>query len=120
MVRPRRSPAFLTLHFAPGECAQVDWGSAGTIRVGTTRRALSFFVMVLCYSRRSYLEFTLSQSQEQWLACHEHAFEYFGGLLPPDIMVDYVSWHIIHLLCPTELCGREPRCQWEDSALSAA
>jgi len=35
-------------------------------------------------------------------------------------MVDYVSWHIIHLLCPTELCGREPRCQWEDSALSAA
>jgi transposase len=88
LVRPKRSPAFLTLHFGPGECAQVDWGSAGTIRVGTTRRALSFFVMVLCYSRRSYLEFTLSQSQEQWLACHEHAFEYFGGLLPSEVMVD--------------------------------
>ena len=25
-VRPVRAPAFLTLHFAPGECAQVDWG----------------------------------------------------------------------------------------------
>jgi transposase len=25
-VRPRRQPAFLTLAFAPGECAQVDWG----------------------------------------------------------------------------------------------
>ena len=25
-VRPRRAPAYLTLTFAPGECAQVDWG----------------------------------------------------------------------------------------------
>jgi transposase len=25
-VRPRRPPAFLTLSFAPGECAPVDWG----------------------------------------------------------------------------------------------
>ena len=25
-VRPRRQPAFLKLAFAPGECAQVDWG----------------------------------------------------------------------------------------------
>lgn len=87
-VRPKRSPAFLTLHFAPGECAQVDWGSAGTIRVGNTRRALSFFVMVLCYSRRMFVEFTLGQSQEQWLACHQHAFEAFGGLVPVEIMCD--------------------------------
>ena len=25
-IRPRRQPAFLKLDFAPGECAQVDWG----------------------------------------------------------------------------------------------
>ena len=25
-VRPKKAPAFLTLHFEPGECAQVDWG----------------------------------------------------------------------------------------------
>jgi transposase len=25
-VRPTRRPAFLTLTFAPGEAAQVDWG----------------------------------------------------------------------------------------------
>ncbi|MCX6943542.1 MAG: IS21 family transposase [Opitutales bacterium] len=87
-VRPKRAPAFLTLHFAPGQCAQADWGSAGSIRVGNTRRALSFFVMVLCHSRRAYLEFTLGQSQEQWLLCHQHAFEYFGGLLPAEVMVD--------------------------------
>ena len=43
-VRPVRAPAFLTLHFAPGECAQVDWGHYGSVPVGNTRRRLSFFV----------------------------------------------------------------------------
>jgi transposase len=86
-IRPPRPPAFLTLHFAPGQCAQVDWGSAGSIRVGNTRRRLSFFVMVLCHSRQLHLEFTLGQSQEWWLACHERAFEAFGGV-PAEVMVD--------------------------------
>ena len=86
-VRPPRAAACLTLHFAPGQCAQVDWGSWGSIRVGNTRRRLSFFALVLCHSRQLYVEFTLGQSQEQWLACHEHAFEYLGGV-PAEIMVD--------------------------------
>jgi hypothetical protein len=30
-VRPKPVQAFLSLHFAPGECLQVDWGSWGTI-----------------------------------------------------------------------------------------
>ena len=50
-VRPARREAFLKLSFAPGECAQLDWGEYGSIGVGSTRRRLSFFVMVLCYSR---------------------------------------------------------------------
>lgn len=86
-VRPPRAEAFLTLHFAPGQCAQVDWGSWGSIRVGNTRRRLSFFALVLCHSRQLYLEFTLGQSQEQWLACHEHAFAALGGV-PVELMVD--------------------------------
>jgi transposase len=86
-VRPRRSPAFLKLSFAPGECAQVDWGSFGSITVGETRRRLSFFVMVLCYSRRMYVEFTVSQTMEHFLACHQRAFDFFGSV-PRKIMVD--------------------------------
>jgi transposase len=62
-VRPRRQPAFLKLAFAPGECAQVDWGSFGSVPVGQTSRRLSFFVMVLCYSRLMYVEFTVSQTR---------------------------------------------------------
>jgi len=86
-IRPPRVEAFLTLHFAPGQCAQVDWGSWGSIRVGNTKRRLSFFALVLCHSRQLYVEFTLGQSQEQWLACHEHAFECLGGV-PAEVMVD--------------------------------
>ena len=86
-VRPRRQAAFLTLAFAPGECAQVDWGSFGSVPVGQTHRQLSFFVMVLCYSRMLYVEFTVSQTMEHFLACHQHAFDFFGGI-PHKIMVD--------------------------------
>jgi len=86
-VRTPRQPAFLKLHFAPGQCAQVDWGSAGFLTVGRTRRRLSFFVMVLCYSRQMYVEFTLAQTQEHFLAGHQHAFEYFNAV-PAEVMVD--------------------------------
>lgn len=86
-VRPPRKTPYLTLSFEPGECAQVDWGYAGVVNVGNTRRRMSFFVMVLCYSRMMYVEFTLAETQEQFLACHEHAFEYFGGT-PRRVMVD--------------------------------
>ena len=86
-VRPRRQSAFLKLAFAPGECAQVDWGSFGSVQVGQTRRRLSFFVMVLCYSRMMYVEFTVSQTMEHFLASHQHAFEAFGGVTQ-NVMVD--------------------------------
>ncbi|MGA6927497.1 MAG: IS21 family transposase, partial [Desulfosarcina sp.] len=86
-VRPPKTRAFLTLSFAPGECAQVDWGSFGAVNVGSTRRRLSFFVMVLCYSRLMYVTFTASQTMEHFLGCHQDAFEYFG-LVPHKIMVD--------------------------------
>ncbi len=86
-VRPVRHEAFLKLVFAPGECAQIDWGEYGSIGVGSTRRRLSFFVMVLCYSRLMYVEFTVSQTMEHFLAAHEHAFTAFGGC-PTRLMID--------------------------------
>lgn len=86
-VRPKSSTAYLKLSFAPGECGQVDWGSFGSVNVGNTRRRLSFFVMVLCHSRLMYVEFTVSQTMEHWLSCHQHAFDFFGKV-PSRIMVD--------------------------------
>jgi transposase len=96
-VRPTRRPAFLTLAFAPGEAAQVDWGEYGTVPVGSTRRKLSFFVMVLCYSRLMYLEFTVSQTMEHFLTCHQHAFEAFHGV-PTKIMIDNLKSAVLKRL----------------------
>ncbi len=96
-VRPRPAPAFLTLSFAPGEAAQIDWGEYGSVSVGETRRKLSFFVMVLCYCRMMYLEFTLSQKMDQFLACHQHAFEFFGGV-PEKLIIDNLKTAVLQRL----------------------
>lgn len=93
-VRPRKPDAYLTLSFAPGESAQVDWGSFGVVPVGNTRRQLSFFVMVLSYSRMMYVEFTLSQKQEHFLQCHENAFLHFGGI-PRTVMIDNLKTGVL-------------------------
>jgi transposase len=51
LLRPPVTVPRQTLIFLPGQCAQVDWGSAGWLQVGSTRRRLSFFVMILAHSR---------------------------------------------------------------------
>ena len=94
VLRPVRRPAFLTLAFAPGEAAQVDWGCAGTIQLGTTRRRLSFFVMVLCHSRMAYVEFTCGEAMEHFLTCHRNAFEFFGGT-PGVILIDNLKTGVL-------------------------
>ena len=96
-IRPPRRAAYLTLSFAPGECAQVDWGSYGTVACGQTRRKLSFFVMVLCYSRLMYVEFTVLQTMEHFLGCHEHAFQFFGAV-PRAVMVDNLRSAVLQRL----------------------
>jgi transposase len=94
LVRPPRKPAFLMLEFAAGECAQVDWGQYGSVPVGSTRRRLSFFVMVLCYSRMIYVEFTLSETMDQFLTCHRHALEFFGAT-PQKVMIDNLKVGVV-------------------------
>jgi transposase len=96
-IRPLPHEAFLKLSFAPGECAQIDWGEYGSIAVGSTRRRLSFFVMVLCHSRFMYVHFTVSQTMEHFLACHEHAFAAIGGV-PSKIMVDNLKSAVLKRL----------------------
>jgi transposase len=75
-IRPTKLPVYLKLAFAAGECAQVDWRSYGTVTIDDTQRRLSFFVMVLAYSRQMYVEFSVSQTMEHFLTFHQHAFGY--------------------------------------------
>jgi transposase len=84
-VRPLRAEwdrlAEATMRFetAPGRQAQVDWGTTWA-HVGEARTRVYLFVMVLGYSRRLYVEFTRDQRVGTLLACHQHAFDWFGGL----------------------------------------
>jgi transposase len=84
-VRPLRAEqdrlqeATLRFETAPGRQAQVDWGTAWA-QIGEQRVRVQLFVMVLGYSRRLYVECTRDQTLASLLACHQHAFDWFGGL----------------------------------------
>jgi transposase len=79
-LRPKKQEAFLRIETLPGEYAQVDWGNVGRIQIGNAQRLVSCFVMVLSFSRMIYLEFTLSQCLEDFMAAHVNAFRFFGGV----------------------------------------
>jgi len=100
-IRPKRVEAFLKLSFAPGECAQVDWGIYGSVKVGATIRKLNFFIMVMCYSRMMYVEFTVSQTMEHFLACHQNAFNRLG--VPHKIMIDNLKTGVLE-----RMLGQDP------------
>jgi transposase len=79
--RPRPpAEAYLRLRTLPGEQAQVDWGHFGHIVVGQAKRPLMAFVMVLSYSRRIFLRFSLNARMDSFLRGHVLAFAAFDGV----------------------------------------
>jgi len=53
----------------------------------------------MCYSRMMYVEFTVSQTMEHFLSCHQNAFHRLG--VPHKIMIDNLktgvqrSYHVL-------------------------
>jgi transposase len=84
---PREKKAYLRVEVMPGEQAQVDWGSFGWMRIGSTQRPVSCFAMVLSWSRTLFFDFALDQRIETFCAMHARAFDYFGGV-PQKILYD--------------------------------
>jgi transposase len=80
-LRPRPvAEAYLRLRTLPGEQAQVDWAHFGYVMVGKAKRPLMAFVMVLSYSRRIFLHFSLNAQMDSFLRGHVLAFEAWGGV----------------------------------------
>jgi len=96
-IKKKRSEAFLRLETLPGEYAQVDWANCGVVGVGNAIRKLSCFVMILSFSRMIYLEFTLSQCLEDFIACHINAFKFFGGV-PRKLLYDNLKTVVLSRL----------------------
>lgn len=97
-VQPHRTAkqptATVRFETEPGQQAQVDWGSFGTIDHFGRQRRLYAFVMTLGWSRAMYIEFTVSMDTTWWLRCHLHAFHYFGGV-PREILHDNLKTAVL-------------------------
>ena len=79
-LRPKPKRSYQVLTSFPGEQGQVDWGSFGKIKIGNAERALSCFVMVLSWSRAVFARFMLDQTTSSFMAAHQEAFRYLGGV----------------------------------------
>lgn len=76
----RGTPVYERTDYVPGMFAQVDWAVMPD-RVpyeGELRRVYAF-LMVLCYSRMLYVEFTLSCRTEDFMRAHRRGLEFFQG-----------------------------------------
>lgn len=86
----RKTKATMRIHHKPGDAMEVDW-AGNTLPItdsvtGETTDAY-LFVAVLPCSCFAYAELCRNMRSENWLLCHAHAYEYFGGvprLLIPD------------------------------------
>jgi len=86
----RITKATMRIHHKPGDAMQVDWaGDTLPIYDSVTGEITSayLFIAVLPCSCYVYAEAAADMKLENWLNCHVHAYEYFGGvtrLLIPD------------------------------------
>lgn len=90
----RQRQATVRFETPPGQQAQVDWGSFGTLQQHARQQRLYAFVMTLGWSRMLYLEFTFSTDLAWWLRCHQHAFAYFGGV-PREVLHDNLKTAVL-------------------------
>ena len=94
-IRPARGRVYQEVHYEPAQAMQVDWGECGRVQVGNTSRKVSVLVAVLCYSRMTYIEFTLSQRKAEFYRCLAHALEFFGAS-PRAIIFDNLKTAVIN------------------------
>lgn len=80
--QPTAQSACAVIVTAPGEEAQVDYGSGPMVRdPGTNRyRRTRLFVLTLGYSRKAVRLLTFQSSTRIWSELHEQAFRRLGGV----------------------------------------
>ena len=100
-LRPSAPEAVVRVHTAPGEEAQVDFGSAGKLYDPGSGRARTAYVFVatLCYSRHQYAELVWDQKVPTWIGLHRRAFESWDGVpqrVVPDNLKAAVAKVLVH------------------------
>lgn len=93
---PSSEDVAIPVDTAPGQVAQVDFGSVGKLwdPVARTLRQAYVFVLVLAYSRHLFAKLVFNQKVETWLALHVDAFEFFQGV-PATMVPDNLKAAVI-------------------------
>jgi len=113
---PQRPEAAGIILTAPGEEAQVDYGSGPMVRdpqTGKYRRT-RLFVLTLGYSRKSVRLLSWRSSTRIWAELHEQAFRRLGGS-PKVVVLDFVPGNKIEIMCRSALCAaavENSACCW--------
>ena len=105
-IKPTLIKATSPMSFAPAEAAQVDFGSGPMLMDPMTGNPIKtwYFLMTLCWRPHQYATLVLNQNVDTWLACHQHAFESFGGVVGR-VIIDNAKCAI------TKACARDPQVQ---------
>lgn len=87
-LRKRTEFPFRRMETAPGEEAQIDFGTgAPIVNADGRQRRTHVLRVVLSHSRKAYSEVVLRQTTENFITAIENAFHAFGGV-PRTIVVD--------------------------------
>jgi transposase len=87
---------FRRLECAPGEEAQVDFGSGiPIVAPDGKRRRTHVFRIVLSHSRKGYSEVVYRQTTDEFIRCLENAFWHFGGV-PKTLVIDNLKAAVLH------------------------
>jgi transposase len=87
-IKGDESLPFRRMECAAGQEAQIDFGTAApVIAPDGKRRKAHVFRITLSHSRKSYSETVFRQTTNNFMACLENSFWYFGGV-PKTLIVD--------------------------------
>lgn len=81
-IRPQYKlpPVYIRMEYHPAEYGQIDWGEMPDPVLWQGHLCqVHAFVMVVCYSRLLYVEFSLATQLEDFLRCHQNGLRFFGG-----------------------------------------
>lgn len=107
---PVTPEAIVRVHTLPGEEAQVDFGSVGSLfdpASGRLRPAY-VFVATLSFSRHQYAELVFDQKICTWIGLHRRAFESWGGV-PHRLVPDNLKAAVLQALVDEPVLGEAYR-----------